>query len=144
MHALYGPLIQFNKTFVFSYALLYKITSDTYLLVKQSYSKVYGVERHFVQYFSYIVAVSFIGGGNQSTRRRPPTYRMSLTHFITWCCIEYTLPWITGIKMMFVTLVTYIPTWRTRKMVNLNILVFSLFLVYFQILSFQMYRYFNN
>jgi hypothetical protein len=24
----------------------------------------------------------------------------------------------TGIKLMFVTLVTYIPTWRTRKMVN--------------------------
>ena len=25
---------------------------------------VYGVQRHFQQYFSYIVAVSFIGGGN--------------------------------------------------------------------------------
>jgi hypothetical protein len=25
---------------------------------------VYGVLRHFQQYFSYIVAVSFIGGGN--------------------------------------------------------------------------------
>jgi hypothetical protein len=31
------------------------------------------------QYFSYIVAVSFIGGGNWSTRRNPPTYRKSLT-----------------------------------------------------------------
>ena len=29
---------------------------------------VYGVLRHVQQYFSYIVAVSFIGGGNQSTR----------------------------------------------------------------------------
>ena len=28
---------------------------------------VYGVYRHFQQYFSYIVAVSFIGGGNRST-----------------------------------------------------------------------------
>jgi hypothetical protein len=27
----------------------------------------YGVQRHFQQYFSYIVAVSFIGGGDQST-----------------------------------------------------------------------------
>ena len=27
------------------------------------------IKRHFQQYFSYIVAVSFIGGGNQSTRR---------------------------------------------------------------------------
>jgi hypothetical protein len=25
---------------------------------------VYGVKRHFQQYFSYIVVVSFIGGGN--------------------------------------------------------------------------------
>ena len=24
----------------------------------------YGIQRHFQQYFSYIVAVSFIGGGN--------------------------------------------------------------------------------
>jgi hypothetical protein len=26
-------------------------------------------------YFSYIMAVSFIGGGNQSTQRKPPTCR---------------------------------------------------------------------
>ena len=30
---------------------------------------VYGLLRHFKQYFSYFVAVSFIGGGNRSTRR---------------------------------------------------------------------------
>ena len=35
------------------------------------------------QYFSYIVEVSFIGGVNQSTRRKPPTFRKSLTNFIT-------------------------------------------------------------
>jgi hypothetical protein len=29
-----------------------------------------GVEHHFRQYFSYIVAVSFIGGGNWSTLRK--------------------------------------------------------------------------
>jgi hypothetical protein len=28
--------------------------------------RVYGVQRHFQQYFSYIVAVSFIGGENLS------------------------------------------------------------------------------
>jgi len=44
---------------------------------------VYGVLRRFQQYFSYIVAVSFIGGVNQSTRRKPPTCRKSLTNFIT-------------------------------------------------------------
>jgi hypothetical protein len=34
------------------------------------------------QYFSYIVAVSFIGGGNRGTRRKPPTCPKSLTSFI--------------------------------------------------------------
>jgi hypothetical protein len=38
---------------------------------------------HFQQYFSYIVAVSFIGGGNRSTGRKLPTYHKSLTNFIT-------------------------------------------------------------
>ena len=47
--------------------------------------------------FQYIMAVSFIGGGNQRTRRTPPTCCKSLTNFITSCCIEYTLPW-TGFK----------------------------------------------
>jgi hypothetical protein len=48
---------------------------------------------HFQQYFSYIIAVSFISGGNQSTRRKPQTCRKSLTNFITWCYIEYTTSW---------------------------------------------------
>jgi hypothetical protein len=39
-----------------------------------------GVEGHFQQYFSYIVAVSFIGGG---TRRKPLTCCKLLTNFIT-------------------------------------------------------------
>jgi hypothetical protein len=45
--------------------------------------KVYVVYCHFQQYFSYIVAVSFIGGGNRSTLRKPLTCRKSLTNFIT-------------------------------------------------------------
>ena len=32
---------------------------------------------------SYIVTVSFIGGGNRKTRRKPPICRNSLTNFIT-------------------------------------------------------------
>ena len=47
------------------------------------------VSRHFQQYFSYFVVVTFIGGGNQ---RKPPTYRKSLTNIITLCCIQYTSP----------------------------------------------------
>ena len=38
--------------------------------------------------YSYILVVSFIGGGNQSTRRKPQTCRNSLTNFITkWCIV---------------------------------------------------------
>jgi hypothetical protein len=43
----------------------------------------YSVQRHFQQYFSKIVVISFIAGGNRSTRRKPPTCRKSLTNFIT-------------------------------------------------------------
>ena len=42
-----------------------------------------GVLRHFQQYFSYIVAVSFIGGKNRRTRGKPLTCCKSLTKFIT-------------------------------------------------------------
>jgi hypothetical protein len=53
---------------------------------------------HFQQYFSNIVAVSFLGGGNQSTGRKPSTCRKSLTNFITLSCIEYTSLW-TGFEL---------------------------------------------
>ena len=53
----------------------------------------------FQQYFSYIVADSFIGGGNQSTWGKIQTCCKSLTNFITYkCCIEYTSPW-TGFEL---------------------------------------------
>jgi len=45
--------------------------------------KVYGVQRHFQQYFSDIVAVCFIGGGRRSTRRKLQICRKSLTNVIT-------------------------------------------------------------
>ena len=48
----------------------------------------------FQQYFSYIVVVSFIFGGNRSIRRKPAICRKLLTIFITLCCIEYTSPWM--------------------------------------------------
>ena len=44
----------------------------------------------FSHNFSYIVAVIFIGGGNRGIRRKQPTWRKSLTNFITSCCIEHT------------------------------------------------------
>ena len=41
------------------------------------------VVSNFQQYFRYIVAISFIGGGNRNTRRKPPTCTKSLTNLIT-------------------------------------------------------------
>ena len=46
--------------------------------------------------------VSVIGGGNRSTRRKPPTCHKSLTNFIIYCCIEYISPWV---EFEFITLV---------------------------------------
>jgi c-di-AMP phosphodiesterase-like protein len=39
--------------------------------------------RLIILHLSYIMAVSFIGGGNQSTLRKAPTCHKSLTNFIT-------------------------------------------------------------
>ena len=43
-------------------------------------------------FINILVAVSFIGGENRSTRRKPLTCRKSLTNFITYSCIECTTP----------------------------------------------------
>jgi len=39
------------------------------------------IQHHIQPYFSHIISVSFIGGGNRSTRRKPPTWHKSLTSF---------------------------------------------------------------
>ena len=41
--------------------------------------------------FSYIVAVSFIGGNYRSTRRKPPICRKSLTNFVTFVIYNLTV-----------------------------------------------------
>ena len=58
------------------------------LVIKEKSTKhwlvlVYGVKCHFQQYFSYIVVVSFIGGGIGSTRENQRPCCKSLTNFIT-------------------------------------------------------------
>ena len=50
------------------------------------------------QYFSYIVEVSFISGGNRSIPGTPSTCRKSLPNFITQCCIEY-IRWCAGFEL---------------------------------------------
>ena len=70
------------------------MTEDTHVVINIAYLLVQivflivdwlvcGVLRHFQQYFSYFVEVSFIGGGNRSTRRKPQSCCKSLTNFIT-------------------------------------------------------------
>ena len=51
----------------FTFSLYLYISHDSHFLYTCIYHTGYGVLRHFQQYFSYIVAVSFIGGGNPST-----------------------------------------------------------------------------
>ena len=52
-------------------------------------------KRHFQQYFSYIVVVSFIGGGSWRTRRKPPICRY--IPFILYA----TIPFFTFIYLVF-------------------------------------------
>ena len=54
---------------------------------------IFGVWRHFQQYFSYIVATSFSGGRSRSTRREPPTMGKQLVNFIT-CGCESSAPFL--------------------------------------------------
>jgi hypothetical protein len=44
-------------------------------LTSSMFGLIYGVWGHFQEYFSYILAISFIGGGNRSTQRKPSTWR---------------------------------------------------------------------
>ena len=71
----------FNATFnKLSSGISWRSVLFAFLYIKKNSKircKAYGVERHFQKYFDYIVAVSFIGGGNRSTRRKP-------YHIIKW------------------------------------------------------------
>ena len=57
------------------------------------------------------------------TQKKPRFLLKCLYHVrVMYVCASFydfdiwIVPTVTGIKLMFVTLVTYIPTWRTRKM----------------------------
>ena len=58
--------------------LVYELLSIIFVFV----SRVMVFNATFNDISVYIVVVNFIGGGNQSTRRKPPTCRKSLTSFI--------------------------------------------------------------
>jgi hypothetical protein len=73
--------------------------------------------------FQFIVAVSFIGGGNLSTWRKPLTCHKSRTNFITQCCIEYTSPATSHWQTLSHNVVssTPRPVPYTTKVVSLNL-----------------------
>ena len=76
------------------------------------------------------MAVSFIGGGNRSTQRKPQTCRKSPTNFFTQCCIEYTSPW-TEFKLTTVVVIGIGCTgsWKSRPwwlLCNFDIFFFDL------------------
>jgi hypothetical protein len=52
-----------------------------------------GVLPNFQQYFSHIMATSFSGGRNRSTRREPPTTGKQLVSFIA-CGYESSAPFL--------------------------------------------------
>jgi hypothetical protein len=58
-----------------------KITIDLF-----SFFLNFGVERHFQQYFSYIMATSFSGGRSRNTRKEPPTMGKQLVKCSTCGC----------------------------------------------------------
>ena len=58
------------------------------------------------------MAVSFISGGNWSTRRKPPSCRKPSTNFITKCCIEYTSPLVAFQLTTLVMIGTKLPNYQ--------------------------------
>jgi hypothetical protein len=65
------PLSSNNTTILFKHTWLWYIY----------FSGVMVFDKYIQQYFNNIVALSFIGGGNRSTRRKPPTCPMTLTNY---------------------------------------------------------------
>jgi len=64
-------------------------------------SRVIVFKRQIQQYFSYIVAVSFIGRENRGTRRKTQTCRKSLTrsHHERPPYVHKSVPFSTGIRI---------------------------------------------
>jgi hypothetical protein len=52
---------------------------------------------HFQQYFSYIMAISFSGGGSRNIHREPPTLGKQLVNFIT-CGCESSAPFFCNLQ----------------------------------------------
>ena len=72
-------IVSFKNKIVVAFCNIY----SCYVMKVGDYGYGVTVLRHFQQYFSFIVAVSFIGGGHRSTQRKPPTCQKLHTNLIT-------------------------------------------------------------
>jgi hypothetical protein len=63
-------IVSFKNKIVVAFCNIY----SCYVMKVGDYGYGVTVLRHFQQYFSFIVAVSFIGGGNRSTQRKNSTF----------------------------------------------------------------------
>ena len=78
-----------------SFYMQYQVTSDqyfNYIHDKIVFDLWCFMPLSTIFQLTYIFGVSFIGGGNRITWRKPPTCHKSLTNFLTYC-MKYTLPW---------------------------------------------------
>jgi hypothetical protein len=82
------PLIVFLSRLQYYVDCLKLMVCDISSLMWRAY--LYGAWCHFQPYFSYMVVVSFIERGHQSTMRKPPTCRKWLQNTLPWEGLELT------------------------------------------------------
>ena len=80
---------------------------------------------HFQQYFSYIMATSFIGGRSQSTQREPPTMGKQLVNFIT-CGCESSAPFFVIYKARRMKINVIIQKIKILVNVNCDLIMYGL------------------
>ena len=86
----------------------------------QSWPFIYKPGKHR-QYFSYIMATSFSGGGSRSTRKEPPTMGKQLVNFIT-CDCESSAPFLAHLAKDHVSFCHHLASVVHRKLSHLNLL----------------------
>jgi hypothetical protein len=84
------------------------------------YNYGYGVLRHFQKYFSYILAVSFIGGWNwrkpPTCRKLPTNYTSPLSRFEPTSLVVIGTDWICSCKSNYHTITTTTdPMWLFKN-----------------------------
>jgi hypothetical protein len=89
----FNILQQLLKLYRSSFELVCNMITAIYNFNEYMHSHLFVVEIvlmfrkfHRLWILSFIVAVSFIDGGNRRTQKKPPICRKSRTIFMTYCC----------------------------------------------------------